>query len=423
MVLLSVGAIINGAMINVVAAETRDVEKTTTGYGADYQEALSSALLDAVRQVRGLQVGSEKQLKLDFQALVNDKKESSTATLGVVEDIFTRSKGWVKSYEVKKVNKPKSKEDTWSVTVVANIPQYDAISPDDKRQRIAILPFRFSHDTYSVSPSGETSNAYQMSGRVRDRIQTAFTQTQQFAVVNRNFSGEFASEKALLSSDNVPAEEASRIGQVVGADLMVVGNIYDLSTKTETKEMYGMSKARVIDHVDLSYQLIEVATQKILWAETLVEDIERPKKKYSHGDINEGTYATLDAVSKRVLSGVMDVLFPVKILDVIGEDEIYLNQGKARINVGDVFVLYSTGRSLNDPDTGVKINVEGKQLGELKVVNVMSKYSVAELTEGKLKQVKKGAIVRLLQMAKTRHPSYDKEVRPTAGSSDAPVKW
>jgi len=398
-----------------LSAETALVSKTTTGFGDTYQKALSSALLDAVRQVRGIQVGSEKQFKAEFLSFVKDKTEKKTMSLGVTEEIFTRSKGWVHSYTVNSVKKPKDNNDVWAVTLTAKIPEHQSKIKDDKRDSIAVMPFRFSHSTFSIDDQGKPSNAYQMSDRMRDRIQTSFTQTQQFAVVNRSYGNEFASEKALLSSDNVPAAEASRLEQVVGADFMVVGNIHDLSTKTETTSFYGSSKITTSDRVDLSYQLIEVATQKILWADTLTEQIERKK--------DQTTTETLDAIANLVVTGVMNVLYPVKILDVVAEDEIYLNQGQSRLNEGDVVALFSKGRTLTDPDTGVKIKIEGKKKGELTIVAVQAKYSVAELTDGKFSHVKQGAIVRLLKSESAKDPQKDKEVRATAGSSEAPVNW
>ena len=398
-----------------VWAEPALVSKTTTGFGDTYQNAISSALMDAVRQVRGMQVGSEKQFKAELQSLVKDETESKTASLGVTEDIFIRSKGWVHSYIVDSVKKPKDNNDVWTVTLTVKIPEYQSKIDDDKRDSIAVMPFRFSHPTFSIDDQGKPSNAYQMSDRIRDRIQTSFTQTQQFAVVNRSYGNEFASETALLSSENVPAAQASRLGQVVGADFMVVGNIHDLSTKTETTSFYGASKTKTSDQVDLSYQLIEVATQKILWADTLAEQVERKK--------DQTTTETLDVIANLVVKGVMNILYPVKILDVVAEDEIYLNQGLSRLNEGDVVALFSKGRTMTDPDTGVKINIAGKKKGELTIVAVQAKYSVAELTDGKFSNVKQGAIVRLLKPESEKDPQKDKEVRATAGSSEAPVNW
>lgn len=398
-----------------VFAKTELVEKQASGYGADYQEALTSALMDAVRQVRGLQVSTEKQLKLDFQHLIKDKTEKKQATIGVEEDIFTRSKGWVNSYSVISTEKPKDNNDTWKVTILAKIPMHESAMKDDKRDSIAVMPFRFSHPTFSIDASGKPSNAYQMSGRIRDRVQTAFTQTQQFAVVNRSFGSEFASEKALLSSDNVSPNEASRLGNVVGADFMVVGNIYDLSTKVEEKDFYGMKKVTMTDRIDMSYQLIEVATQKVLWADTITEELDRKE--------DEDPTTSLDAAAMLILSGVMDVLYPVKVLDVVSEDEIYLNQGSARLFAEDALALHSAGRVMKDPDSGREIKIEGRKLGVLTVVETMATHSVAKLSEGDLSKVKPGAIVRALKSADKPDPYKDKEVRATAGSSEAPVNW
>ena len=395
-------------------AKTELVETKATGYGADYQEALSSALMDAVRQVRGLQVSTERQLKLDFQHLVKDKTERKQATIGVEEDVFTRSKGWVHSFSVLNTDKPKDNNDSWKVSILAKIPVHESKMKDDKRDSIAVMPFRFTHSTFSINELGKPSNAYQMSGRIRDRILTAFTQTQQFAVVSRSFGGEFASEKALLSSDNVSPMEASRLGNVVGADFMIVGNIYDLSTKIEEKEFYGMKKVTINDRIDMSYQLIEVATQKVLWADTLTEEVSRKE--------DEDPIKTLDAVAMMILAGVMDVLFPVKVLDVASEDEIYLNQGSARLNLDDALALYGKGRVLKDPDTGREIKIDGRKMGVLTVVETMATHSIAKLTEGNLSSVKPGAIVRTLKPEDKPDP-YDKEVRETAGSSEAPVNW
>tara|TARA_R110001592_G_scaffold362471_2_gene676390 strand:- start:44 stop:1246 length:1203 start_codon:yes stop_codon:yes gene_type:complete len=391
------------------------VEKQASGYGASYQEALTSALMDAVRQVRGLQVSTEKQLKLDFEHLIKDNTEKKKASIGVVEDIFTRSKGWVQSYSVISTEKPKDNNDTWKVTIVAKIPMHESKMKDDKRDSIAVMPFRFSHSTFSVDDLGKPSDAYQMSGRIRDRVQTAFTQTQQFAVVNRSFGNEFASEKALLSSDNVSPTEASRLGNVVGADFMVVGNIYDLSTKVEEKDFYGMKKVIMNDRIDMSYQLIEVATQKVLWADTITQELVRKK--------DEDPTKTLDAVAMLILSGVMDVLYPVKVLDVVSEDEIYLNQGSARLKAGDALALYSSGRVMKDPDSGREIKIEGRKLGVLTIVEAMATHSLAKLTEGELNKVKPGSIVRMLKPEEQADLYKDKEVRATAGSSEAPVNW
>lgn len=399
-----------------VSAKTELIESTSTGFGGDYQEALTSALMDAVRQVRGVEVGSEKQLKLDFKHLIKDTSEKKTATVGVEEQIFTQSKGWVQSYIVSNVKKPNDNNDVWEVTIVAKIPMYQSAIKDDARSSIAVMPFRFSHSTFAIDQHGKASSGYQLSSQMRDKIQTSLTQTAQFTVLNRSYGSEYVSEKALLSSDNVPASEASRLGNLVGADFMIVGNIHDLSTRVERQTFYGMTKVKNVDRFDLSYQVIEVATQKILWADSITEEVERAE--------DEDSLSTLNTISDLVVSGVMDVIHPIKVIDVVSKDEIYLNQGQSRISEGEVYALFAKGRSVQDPDTGLPITVDGKKIGELSIVTVMPKYAVATLSEGNLNTVEKGAIVRVIKQDSVPDSTNSpKEVRPTAGSSEAPIQW
>lgn len=398
-----------------LSAKTVMESRQTSGFGASYHEALAAALLESVRQVRGLEIGTEKQLQMEFQQIATGSTETTTAKAGVKEDIYTRSKGWIDSYEIIDVEKPQSGENLWKVTVLANIPKFQSDIKNDTRKSIAIMPFRFSTATFAVNDQGKTTNAFQLSKRLKDSIQSGFTQSRKFSVLNRDYGEEFESETRLLSSKNVPASEAGRLGQVLGADFMVVGNIFDLSTKVENSTFYGMTNTKMVDRIDLSYQVIEVATQKVMWADTVSEVL--PRKE------DQKNTVTLDAVARIVVSGVMDVIYPVKVMDVVSKSEIYLNQGGGRIEVGHRFALFTKGRNIVDPDTGMSIKVDGRKLGELSVMTVLPKYAVAELVDGELESVQKGAVVRLIKQQIGGGGASDKEVRPTAGSNEAPIQW
>lgn len=399
------------------AAKTENTSVDTVGYGQSYQEALASALFDAVRQVRGTSVGSEKQIKAQFMSMFDQHQGTIVRSIGVEEQIFSISKGWVDSYKVTDVREPKDKDQSWRVSISAQVPEYKSVIKDGKRNSVAVMPFRFSHSTYSINDLGKTSNTYQISSRIRDRILTSLTQMQQLQVVNRSFGQEFSSEKALLSSDNVAPSEAARIGNVVGADFMIVGNIHDLSTKIETKEFYGMTKTTLTDRIDFSYQVIEVATQKLLWADTLNETVERKLE-----DDDQSVTETIDFVARLVVNGLMDLLYPVKVLDAASESQIYLNQGQARLQPDDVLALFSEGRSITDPDSGLEIKIDGQEIAKLKVSSVSPKYSIAELIDGPFNRIRKGDILRL-QIKEMIDPNANKEVRETPGSSEAPVQW
>lgn len=395
-------------------AETVLKEQVATGHGDTYQEALAAALFNAANQVQGVAVHIEKQLRMDIEQVVGTTQESMLTSVGTEEKIFTLSNGWIDSYTVTSSSKPANNNGTWSVTVKAKIPQHQTSVTDDQRKRIAVMPFRFSHSTYALDSQGGASNAYQLSQRMRDRIQSSLTQSQRFVVLNREFNSDFLSEKALLSSDNVPPAEASRLGQMAGADYMLVGNIHALQTEAEDKDFYGVRNTQLTDKVDLSYQLIEVASQKVEWADTIKTEHVRKQ--------DESTDETLDQIATMVLGSLMDVLYPIKILDVKGAEQIYLSQGSARLKVGDALVLLGAGPTLSDPDTGRMIQTVGTQLASLVVIQAEPNYSIARLQEGSLDSLKKGNTVRL-KTSNSDVMSSQNAVEETPGSSSAPVKW
>lgn len=407
--------ILIGLLVPVLGlADTVLKEQVATGHGETYQEALAAALFNAANQVKGVPVSSEKQLRLDIEEAVGSAGERIQTSVGTEEKIFTLSKGWIDSYTVTSSAKPTGKDGTWSVTVRAKIPQHETSLQDDKRKRIAVMPFRFSHETYALDDQGVGSNAYQLSQRMRDRIASTLTQSQHFVVLNRELNSDFLSEKALLSSDNVPPAEASRLGQLAGADFMLVGNIHKLQTEAEDKDFYGVTNTRRTDRVDLTYQLIEVASQKVEWADTLTTEHVRKQ--------DESTDQTLDQIAGSVLASLMDVFYPIRILEVNGSEQIYLSQGSARLKVGDVLASFGAGKTLANPDTGESIKTVGTLQAQLVVVQVEPQYSIARLQDGSVDSLKKGVTVRSLSSTADNSDSIPAATE-TPGSSSAPVRW
>src|SRR5699024_11794339 len=75
---------------------------------------------------------------------------------------------------------------------------------------------------YSFPTRRSSDLAFGVSQSLQEHLQSDIIRSNRFALVNREYGEEFASEKALLSSNNVSAETASRIGEVAGADYMLV---------------------------------------------------------------------------------------------------------------------------------------------------------------------------------------------------------
>ncbi len=294
-------------LASIASAEVS--EQTATGVAKEYEQALSSALYNAVQQANGAKLSKVDLLKTELEQVVTETssgigtetKKSTKLDLGVQARVVTSGTKYLESYQVSSAKPPADGDGNWEITVKAIIPQYESLIDDAGRPSIAVMPFRFAHPTFAIHDGQATSSSFQLSNRIKDKLVSSLMQTQYFVVVNRadtsSLSEEFLTEASLLNSDAVSVKEASRFGRVVGADYMMTGRIHDLRSETEVKTFYGMEKKHTEDQVDISFQIVEVATQKVLWADTISTEFDRPEEA--------GARVTLDYVAGLVTDSTM----------------------------------------------------------------------------------------------------------------------
>ena len=395
-------------------AATTDEERKATGFGSNYQEALSSALLEAVRQTRGLEVGTEKVLRTNISSSLNAAGHTLIANEQVATDIYTKSKGWIKTYKILSVKKPANENDQWQVVALVTVPVYKEAIENDTRKTITVLPFEVVPGkiiTYKVKLELNS-----ITTRISDSILSELNQSRKFAVLNRSFEKQFAKERAMLSSDKVSPAEASRLGNKLGADFIVLGKIYQLSFSKEDNGFYGMESNNIEASIDLYYTVIEAATEKVMWSDTVTYKHKSTEELELVGDFVSG-------LSASIATNVLDVIYPIKIMKLSSEQNILLNQGGKRLSVGQIMEVYSPGESIIDPDTGIPIKIDGSKVAELEITLVKPKYSIARLVpeSGQYSRLQVNAITRRAAENSESYSATERELTP--GSSDKPINW
>ena len=393
---------------------TVDITREATGYGDTYQEALSSSLLEGLRQIKGLEIGTEKTLKLKIIESITEKETTITRDADVSEDIFTSSNGRIRSYDVISIEEPKKNFSQWKVVTLVTIPQYKQIVENDTRKTLAVLPF-----IVKSGRAGEGDGALNLSESamtIADKVISQLSQSRKFAVVNRSYEEAFNAERELLSSNLVSAEEATRLGQKLGADIIIIGTLYDLQATREVKEFYGVKFPRSNASANLFYNVIEAATEKVLWADTIDYSIDLKN------DEDDVLSKITNKISNSISNGVLDVIYPIKILEALKSESILLNQGGKRAKIGQQLEVYTPGREIADPDTGMPILVDGDFIALLEVIKVLPKYSVGKLVKGKLEDIKVGAITRAVIPEQESVSDVPPE-ELTPGSSGKPWNW
>ena len=393
-------------------AATIDETRKTTGYGETYQQALSSTLLEAVRQIRGLEVGTEKVLKKSIIQSISATGYAIQGNEQVASDIYTKSKGAIKTYEVIETKKPARSGESWRVITLVTVPVYKENMKNDAHKTIAVLPFEIIPASIQF-----TYTLGNITERIADTITSELNQSQKFAVLNRSFEKQFDKKKSLLNSDKVSSTEASRLRRKLGADFIVTGKIYQSDFTKKTSNHYGMGGNEIEASMDLYYTVIEAATEKVMWSDTLT---------YKHTFRKSDNIADkfIAKLSSKIVTHILDVIYPVKIMKLAGQQNILLSQGGKRLKKGQIMEVYSAGESILDPDTGMKIRIDGRKVAELEITQVKPKYSIAKLLSDsdKYSSLSINAITRRAKTP-TLNSGARSEQALALGSSDKPISW
>lgn len=402
-------------------AAIKDVHHTTTGYGPSYAEALAQALLEAVSQVRGASVSTQKQLKVDFQQMLQPNAMVVQHNSRVEQNVWVQSKGFVKSYQVLETAAPSANNQHWRVKIRAIVPTYE-IKAVDQRKRLAIMPMYNDQGTFLDANGRQLSKAW-VAERLTDSLVAHFTQSNRFSVLDYQHTVDLALEYQLLKSRQIAPQDSARIGQLLGANYILVTELDGVKHNANTQQFYGMEKHNNAVGLSVTYRLIDVETQNIVWANSMARVIAVDEVDFSQSSqtqIAKGTWFDIfDQMVNPIVTDVMEVSYPIRILDVISDQAIYINQGALRMQAGDSYSVYNQGFKVIDMDTKLPIDIDGSEVATIQITHVLPKYSVAKLVKGQISDMKNGDILRV-----SHHDTANTQGHPeTAGSSEAPLQW
>ncbi len=254
-------------------AATTDVTRVTEGIGATQQEAVSNALVEAVRQVRGSAAGVDRSVEETMAMVATAGGAIIEKTTKPVAEVYTTSRGFVRSYEVLE---QRATDKGVYVRIRAVVPNFESAISDAGKQRVAVLPFRITASGFRLVDHGDP---VAFSQRLADRLVSEMSAQPDVVLVNRDFFVELGLEKAVLGADAAP-EELTRLGASVGADFLLVGRIQEARTEIE-EGAYG-GKPKKVDEVRLSWRMIEAATGKLLRAgEIAFDNVRKEQNPYS----------------------------------------------------------------------------------------------------------------------------------------------
>lgn len=210
-----------------------------------------------------------------------------------------------------------------------------------------------------------------------------------------------ASDKfILLERDDLDKLEAEITGgderQRINADYLILGSITEFGRKTTGKEGLFNSEKNQIVEAGVSIRIVDVATGLIIYS----EEGKGMAQTTSKSTLGFGGKAGFDAtLSDKAISGAIDMLVENiinKCTDkpwrtyIINADEdgIIIAGGSTQgLRQGDVFDVFSRGKKVKNPQTGVTFELPGKKVASVKIEMTggdtpETEFSIVTLTQG-----------------------------------------
>ena len=199
-----------------------------------------------------------------------------------------------------------------------------------------------------------------------------------------------ASGKFLLlerSDLDILVEEAGGEIQKIGADYIILGSITQFGRKTEgDNKVFSQTKTQTVE-AGVSVRLVEVLSGMIIYSDEAKGFAETSSKTtlglggsagYDATLSDKAISAALTQLVENIINKCMDKPWRGYILSA-EDGEYIISGGPAQgIMPGARFAVYSKGKSVKNPQTGVTIELPGKKLGD---VTVKSSYGDTPETE------------------------------------------
>lgn len=386
------------SMMAIANFET--ITRNVTGYGASQNLAISNALVEAVSQVNGVTIDSNQVMEsiTSDNYFADHTTENSEFSVDVSSQqaVSRATGGYIDEYQVNSVSRSGS---GYQADVTITFYRYNVPGLENNRRSMAILQFDASPQLARRYP--------QASGLITNHLIDFFTQSRRFTVLDRKNAAAYAAEKEVWLSADAGELESLRMGNVRGADYLVVGTVADIEVEDNSRTLRSTGEVieDVTTHITARYRIVIPATRQIKWAAS--ETIQITGANISTADF---TRALSDSIGQAVLGNI----YPARIAAIDGA-QIVINQGGSTVTEGSSVEIFSLGDIIEDPYSGEPMGRVERLIGTAVISRVGSKVAYLEPIDGPLIGLSIGDIVRPV-VATTE------DVRPPRRQSSAVVK-
>ena len=275
--------------------------------------------------------------------------------------------------------------------------------------RIAVTAFENKAKSPYLDPSWKIGEG------LAEMLTSELSKTGQFVVVERQALGDIVREQELGQSGLIRGETAARTGQILGAQIVVRGAV----TEFEERASGGGAGIRFPGfdaegsvsnaYVALDIRLIDASTGQVIASHNAAKSapsagggldawigaVTFGGDAFFQAPIGQATRAAMQDALQFIMATAFKAVVPSFSIVKVEGQSAFINAGaNSNVRVGDVYMVYSKGEDLIDPDTGLKLGSDERMIGSIQITAVQDKFSIGTIMGGG-GAMKRGDVVKV----------------------------
>lgn len=291
-------------------------------------------------------------------------------------------------------------------------PQPEADHYMGPKKRIAVAKFD------AVGSFTAQYGGWDIGGGLSAQLTTALVNSGRFIVVERADLANVLREQEMSIKKVVSKESAAQVGHVLGAQLLVHGSVTEFDQQAGGGGLHigvasgifggGLGSRTTHGVVGMDIRLIDTTTGQVVQshraeakisatgvsADINVRNVTFGGEDFQKTVLGQATRQAIEQAVAFIIKAMEPVPWTGLVADVSG-DQVYINAGYADgLKPADIFTVSTVARELTDPATGTVLGVEEANLGQVEVVSVQDKFSIARMRQPF--PAKRGDIVKFM---------------------------
>lgn len=255
------------------------------------------------------------------------------------------------------------------------------------KRKVAIA--RFSNETSYAKGLFYDKNNDPMGKQAVDILSTKLASSGKFILLERQDYQLIKDELNIANNDTF---------QEIGADYLIIGSITEFGRKNvgESK-VFSRSKTQIVE-AGISIRLIDVSTGQIIYSEESKGQAETSNKTtlglgkrtdYDSSLSDKAISAAISQLVENIINNCLNRPWKSYFLSY-DQDGVIISGGESQgIKLGDRFDVFSKGRKVKNPQTGMFIELPGKRVGQITIdysggESSENEFSIVSFIEGNI---------------------------------------